>query len=245
LDSFDIVEGLVIQHGPQIEVLNAISLHGGLVGSWPTTLVTAKLTVDKLLEHWRQCGLPGYAQFDNDTIFQGGHHGRDVISRVVRTCLRLSVTPVFAPPRESGFQAAIESFNARWQAKVWARFHHASLAAPQERSRRYVNAYRQRAAQRIEAAPQRRAFPLEWHQDLQAHSQGLIVFLRRTSDKGSVSLLGRTFHVEALWLHRLVRCEVDLTGEAICFYALRRRAPENQPLLVQHHYVLPRKRFLE
>lgn len=245
LDSFDIIEGLVIQHGPQIQVLNAISLHGGLVGSWPTTLVTSKLAVDKLLEHWRQFGLPGYAQFDNDTIFQGGHHGRDGISRVVRTCLRLNVTPVFAPPRESGFQAAIESFNARWQAKVWARFHHPCLAALQERSQRYINAHRQRAAQRIEAAPRRHAFPVDWHQDLQAHPQGVIIFLRRTSDKGSVSLLGRMFHVDALWPHRLVRCEVDLTAETISFYALRRRAPETQPLLAQHPYILPRRRFVE
>jgi hypothetical protein len=29
LDSFDVVEGLVIQGGPQIEVLNGVSLHGG------------------------------------------------------------------------------------------------------------------------------------------------------------------------------------------------------------------------
>ena len=32
LDSFDIVEGLVIKGGPHVEVLNAVSLHGGLVG---------------------------------------------------------------------------------------------------------------------------------------------------------------------------------------------------------------------
>ena len=35
LDSIDIVEGLAIKDGPYLEVLNAVSLHGGLVGSWP------------------------------------------------------------------------------------------------------------------------------------------------------------------------------------------------------------------
>ena len=34
LDSIDIVEGLVIKDGPQVEVLNGVSLHGGLVASW-------------------------------------------------------------------------------------------------------------------------------------------------------------------------------------------------------------------
>jgi hypothetical protein len=101
--------------------------------------------------------------FDNDTIFQGGHHARDSIGRVVRTCLRLRIIPVFAPPRESGFQAAIESFNGRWQGKVWARFYHESLAALQQRSRPYLTALRRRSAERIEAthhaAPSRRRGP--------------------------------------------------------------------------------------
>jgi transposase InsO family protein len=97
-----------------------VSLHGGLPGAWPQGLVTAKTTVAALLEHWRQFGLPAYAQFDNDTIFQGTHSARDSLSRVVRICLQLGVTAVFAPPRESGFQAAIENFNGRWQANYSA-----------------------------------------------------------------------------------------------------------------------------
>jgi hypothetical protein len=67
--------------------------------------------------------------------------------------LRLDVIPVFAPPQESGFQAAIENFNDRWQAKVWVRFYHDSLADLQERSRHYVSAYYRRAAARIAALP--------------------------------------------------------------------------------------------
>ena len=61
LDSFDVVEGLVIKGGPQVEVLNGISLHGGLAASWPVeATVTAKVVVESLSEHWRAFGLPGY-----------------------------------------------------------------------------------------------------------------------------------------------------------------------------------------
>jgi len=127
LDSFDGVEGLVIQGGIPVEVLNGVSLHGGLVVSWPHTVITAQFTVESLVEHWRAVGLPGYAQFDNDPIFEGAQIYPDTIGRVARTCLGLGVVPVFVPPRETGFQAAIEGYNGRWQAKVWARFHHESL----------------------------------------------------------------------------------------------------------------------
>lgn len=72
LDSFDIVEGLVIKAGPGVEVLNGVSLHGGLVVSWPREqAVTAEFVTEAVVEHWRSVGLPSYAQFDNDPIFQG------------------------------------------------------------------------------------------------------------------------------------------------------------------------------
>jgi|SRR5262245_33014798 len=245
LASFDTVEGLTLEGGFRLEILNGISLHGGLPGSWPQPLVTAKSAVEALVAHWRAFGLPAYAQFDNDTTFQGSHRGQDTLGRVARTCLHLGVTPVFAPPQESGFQAAVEAFNGRWQAKVWARFYHESLAALCECSQRYVCAYRARAAARIEAAPPRRPFPAVWHPDLQAAPTGVVIFIRRSSEAGAVPLLGRSFDVDRLWPHRLVRCEVHLTAEIIRFHALRRREPQYQPLLREAPYRFPRRRFLE
>src|SRR5262245_1507287 len=159
LDSVDTIEGLALEGGVQLEVLTIVSLHGGLPGAWPHLLVTAKTAVAALIAHWRMFGLPMYAQFDNDTIFTGTHRWRDALGRVVRTCLHLGVTPVFAPPQESGFQAAIENFNGRWHAKVWARFHHDSLATLQARSHRYLRAYRARVATRIESAPRASIVP--------------------------------------------------------------------------------------
>jgi transposase len=238
LDSVDVVEGLVIKGGPQVDVLTAISLHGGLAEAWPATSVSAAGTVAALSAHWQAVGLPAYAQFDNDTRFQGPHQHADVVGRVMRLCLGLGVTPVFAPPRESGFQAAIESFNGRWQQKVWTRFRHESLAALQAQSARYVAATRQRSAVR-------RALPAGWRLNLQASPQGQIIFLRRTSEQGAVSLLGHTFAVARTWPHRLVRGEVDLDAGEIRFYALRRRDPQAQPLLHTVAYQLPHRRFRE
>lgn len=243
VDSFDIIEGLGVGGRSRIEVLTVVSLHGGLPGAWPQGIVTSKAAVEAVLRHWRDFGLPRYVQFDNDPIFQGGHHGRDSIGRLMRICLSLGVIPVFAPPRESGFQAAIESFNGRWQAKVWHRFHFDSLEGVQERSRRYIDAVRRRSVERIDAAPSRRPFPSHWEHDIQTHPRGQVVFLRRTSGAGVVSMLGRNFRVDALWPHRLVRADVDLDHEIIRFHALRRKDPSHQPLLAQIPYALPRRRF--
>ncbi|MGQ0640393.1 MAG: hypothetical protein ACT4P6_06405 [Gemmatimonadaceae bacterium] len=243
LDSFDIIEGLKIRLRACVEVLTGVSLHGGVVGAWPMAWVSAQAVVPRLVAHWQDVGLPGYAQFDNDTIFQGPHHHCDVISRVMRCCLALGIVPVFTPPREHGFQAAIESFNARWQVKVWARFHHTNLRALQHRSDRYIRAHRERSALRIDTAPPRRSIAPQWEFNPQQRPQGLLVFLRRTTAAGAITLLGHTFPVDRHWRHRLVRAEVDLIREEIRLHALRRREPTDQPLLRRVSYALPNRPF--
>jgi len=250
LDSFDVVQGLNIQHGPLVEVLNGVSLHGGLVASWPQDAsVKATDVVARLTEHWREVGLPDYAQFDNDTLFQGPHQHPDVIGRVMRLCLALGIVPVFAPVSEHGFQAQIEGYNGLWQAKVWARYHHQSLGDLVVRSSDYVAAHRRRSAARREQAPVRRPFPERWCLDLQAHPGddpvARVVFIRRTDAHGRVRVLGHVFEASPSWTSRLVRCEVNLAGGRVRIHRLRRREPTDQPLLAEHEYTLPRRPFSE
>ena len=243
LDSFDTVSGLVLSGGTEVVVLNGISLHGGLVASWPDYSITATLTASLLIKHWSQFGLPRYAQFDNGNVFVGSNRYTDVIGRVMRTCLLLGVTPVFAPPREPGFQAAIESLNGRWQAKVWHRFERVSLFELLEHSDRYIAAARRRNVLRIDRAPARCAMPANTVLDLHAQPRGTVIFIRRTDDRGVLSVLGHPFLIDPLWTHRLIRAEVNLDASVIRFFALRRRDPTNQPLLAEHPYSLPRRRF--
>ena len=245
VDSFDIVEGLRIKDGPCIEVLNVISLFSGLVESWPVEkCVTAKLTVQCQIAHWRIHGLPAYAQFDNDTIFQGAHQHCDSIGRVVRLCLALGVIPVFATPAEQGFQGNIESYNGRWQAKTWARFQHGSLAQLQVRSQAYVKAVNaRRRGPLFDQAPSRKAFPETFSFDPGKPLKGEVIYLRRTNEKGEVGVLGHRFSADPNWQHRLVRAVVDLNENCIQIHALRRKDPTHQPLLSTHPYQFPNRPF--
>lgn len=243
LDSFDTIEGLILRDGIELTVLTGISVQGGLTSCWPRGSMTATTVVELLTSRWREFGLPAFAQFDNATIFQGPHQYRDVVGQVMRTCLLLGITPVFAPPREPGFQNAVESLNGRWQIKVWRRFQHASLADLEQRSNRWLAATALRHAPRSERAPARLPFPLHRQLDLQSHPSGTLIFIRRTDDCGAASLLGHSFLIDPHWPHRLVRAEVDLDLHRVRFFALRRRAPSDQPLLAELPYSLPRRRF--
>jgi hypothetical protein len=196
-----------------------------------------------LLGHWQEVGLPGYAQFDKDMIFQGTHRWPDALGRVIRLCLGLGVVPVFVPPNERGFQAMIESYNGWWQSRVWTRWQHPDLAALQERSRRHVQALRRHRAARIEEAPPRRPFPADWRLDLKKRPRGRLVYLRRTNAQSEVNLLGHSWKVSEVWPSRLVRCEVDLDSDTIRFHTLRRKEPTSQPLILEVAYRLPNRGF--
>lgn len=239
LDSFDVVDGLYLEGQPELGILTGISLHGGLPDAWPAFGVRVGQVVAALLDRWRADGLPAYAQFDNDPRFIGSHAHPDSIGAVIRTCLALGVVPVFAPPRESGFQASIESYNGRWQTKVWTRHTGNTLAGLQAWSDRWVAALRTRSAVRIDGAPPRLPFPDDVDPLARPLPGARMVFLRRTDDYGAVSVLGHRFKVNSLWPHRLVRAELDIGAGFIEFHGLRRREPLSQPILGRQPYAIP------
>jgi len=245
LESFDIIEGLVIEGQGEVEVFTGKALWGPHVAAWPMTSVSAKAAQEKLLQHWRMHGLPSFVQFDNDTRFQGGHNHPDVVGRIVRICLSLGITPVFAPPHESGFQAVIEHFNGLWQQKVWDRFHHSNLADLEKRSRRFTEAYYRRLAQQREAAPARRRFPRAWCVNLQTEPMGQMIYLRRCDANGEAFFLGQRFFIAPQFAFRLIRCEVHFDEQEIRIFRLRRREPTDQPLIKTIKYNRPRRGFRE
>ena len=243
LDAFDVIEDLPLEGGPRLDVFTTRALWGSVCGAWISAAMRARWLCERLETHWRAHGCPAYAQFDNDSRFQGTHTHPDVLGQVIRFCLLLGVTPVFAPAREHGPQNLNESFNHLWQQKVWHRFHHASALAFQARSDRFVAAYQRRRAAREDHAPGRRPFPKRWTLDLHQRPRGMVIYLRRTDEFGAIRVLGHRLEVDAQWVHRLVRAEVDLEAQQIRCYRLRRRAPDEQPLVRPIKYVFPEKQF--
>jgi len=236
LDCFDFIEDLKIADGPLVDALTAKSLHGRLSDAWVLKQRNAKRTTQCLRRRWRRDGLPGYAQFDNDTVFQGAHQFPNAVGRISRLCLQLKVIPVFVPPLEHGMQNTIESFNGLWQAKVWQRHRVRSVRELQRRSDEYNAARRLHTSAAAEAAPHRRPMPKRFKLDLHAPLCGLMIFIRRTDEAGHMHMLGQRFAVRPDWPHRLVRCEVDFDLHCIRCFGLRRGAPSEQPLLATIPY---------
>ena len=243
LDSGDYIEDLRLEAGPLLQVFTARSLWAPVAGAWLSDRPSAAHTCQGLLSLWRRHGRPRYAQFDNGTVFQGGHNWPDTFGLVTRFCLALGVTPVFAPPAEHGVQNLIESFNALWQQKVWQRFYHPGAGELQRTSDRFVGAWCARRARCDNPVPRLPLNPTGCV-DLRQLAPGTVIYLRRCNDAASVAALGQRLPLPPIWAHRLVRIEIDLHASLIRCYGLRRAEPQHQPLLLERSYSpSPRRTF--
>jgi hypothetical protein len=92
VDCFDVIEDLRLESFGLIQIFTAKALWAPIAEAWPAQVASTTFILEALQAHWRQYGLPQFAQFDNDVRFQGGHNHPDVIGRVMRLCLALEVT---------------------------------------------------------------------------------------------------------------------------------------------------------
>ena len=228
LDQLDVVEGLLLRGTGLVEVLTGISLWGKLALAEPVLSGWRSASiVPALAAHWQQWGAPAYLQMDNDTRFAGSSRAVRRLGRLIGFCLAEGVVPVFVPPRETGFQAAVESFNGLWQAKVWQRYRHRDLRQLASRNRAFLHAHR---ALRRQELPERHRRPRP--------PATTVVFLRRTDARGRIQLLGAQVTIAPYWPHRLVRAELDTQRQLLRAYALHRRQPTHQPLLRSRSFKL-------
>src|SRR5579859_55803 len=91
LDAFDVIEDLPLEAGPRLDVLTTRALWGSVCGAWISATMRARWLCERMEAHWRRHGCPAYAQFDNDSRFQGTHTHPDVLGQVLRFGDRKSV----------------------------------------------------------------------------------------------------------------------------------------------------------
>lgn len=244
VDSCDYIEDLRIEDGPLVQVFTVRALWAAVATAEIGQSQNAAHTCRCLLSLWRRHGRPRYVQFDNGGVFRGGSSWPDTFGVVVRFCLALGVTPVFAPPAEPGMQNLVEGFNGLWQQKVWQRFHHRDAEDLQATSDRFIRAWCARRAERARVVPRVPLAPAG-EVDLRKLVAGTVIYLRRCDEAARLIVLGHRFALSREWAHRLVRVEIDLSASTLRCYGLRRREPQHQPLLLKCPYSPPARRSFQ
>jgi hypothetical protein len=82
VDAFDVIEGLGHRGALRDRSVDRQGPCGAPAAvAWPMSRgVTGHIVLEHVWPYWRRHGLPYFAQFDNDTRFQGGHNHHDVLA---------------------------------------------------------------------------------------------------------------------------------------------------------------------
>jgi putative transposase len=156
-------------------------------------------------ECWKDLGIPEQVQFDNARELCGWGPAARYLSRVIRFCLRFGVAPVFIPKAEPQFNGGVENFNGWFQPRLFDRRYSrpGDLRRELARLQEAVNTQhvhprlggktpaQHRRGLRLRRLPASFVVPTE-RQKLAA---GRVIFIRRVSPAGTVSVLSQSYRV--------------------------------------------------
>jgi transposase InsO family protein len=156
-------------------------------------------------ECWKDLGIPEQVQLDNARELCGWGPAARYLSRVIRLCLRFGVAPVFIPKAEPQFNGGVENFNGWFQPRLFDRRYSrpGDLRRELARLQEAVNTQhvhprlggktpaQHRRGLRLRKLPASFVVPTE-RQKLAA---GRVIFIRRVSPAGTVSVLSQSYRV--------------------------------------------------
>jgi putative transposase len=156
-------------------------------------------------ECWKDLGRPEQVQVDNARELAGWGPAARTLSRVIRLCLRFGVRPVFIPAGEPQCNGSVENFNGWFQEPLLQRkfYRPGDLRRELARLQEAVNTQhvhprlggktpaQHRRSLRLHKLPARFVVPTE-RLPLAA---GRVIFIRRVSVAGTVTVLSQKFGV--------------------------------------------------
>jgi putative transposase len=156
-------------------------------------------------ECWKDLGRPEQVQFDNARELAGWGQSARALCRVIRLCLRFSVSPVFIPKGEPQFNGSVENFNGWFQEPLFDRHYTrpADLRRELARLQEAVNTQhvhprlggqtpaQHRRGLRLQKLPSRLVVPT----GRLPLAAGRVTFIRRVRVAGTVTVLEQTYRV--------------------------------------------------
>lgn len=156
-------------------------------------------------ECWKDLGRPEQVQVDNARELAGWGPAARTLSRVIRLCLRYGVSPVFIPAGEPQCNGSVENFNGWFQEPLLQRRFHrpGDLRRELVRLQEAVNTQhihpqlhgqtpaQHRRGLRLQKLPARLVAPTH----RLSLAEGRVIFIRRASAAGTVSVLSQLFRI--------------------------------------------------
>lgn len=189
-------------------------------------------------ECWKDLGIPEQVQFDNARALAGWGPSARTLSRVIRLCLCYGASPVFIPEGEPWFNGGVENFNGWFQEPLLQRKFHrpGDLRRELARLQEAVNTQhvhpplggktpaQHRRGLRLRTLPRSFVVPT----GKLPLAEGRVIFLRRVSVAGTVTVLSQSYRVGKRHRGLYLRLVVD-TGRGTLTAYLNGRVLKRWP----------------
>lgn len=181
-----------------------------------------------LITAWQHLGIPAQVQFDNARELCGWGPAARYLSRVIRLCLYLRVTPIFIPQHQPQHNGAVENFNGWFQPLLFQRQYKrpAYLRRELERLTETVNhrhvqpRLQQRTIAQYRRSKRLHKLPARFELDVQTLPicEGRVVFIRWVSARGMIKWLSQKFVVSRRYKFTYVKVVLDTKRQHLTVY---------------------------
>ena len=156
-------------------------------------------------DDWKTYGLPKYLQLDNEASFRGSLYHAKTFGKLTRFCLNFGVEIIFIPFNEPWRNPYIESFNGRFNERLWLFQKFKDLQHLRNESRQFRDKHNNYQGYKKEHFSKqrhygytKRYFPDNFDFDPSTElpiTQGKIHFVRLVNEKGYISILNESFYL--------------------------------------------------
>lgn len=158
-----------------------------------------------IIEDWKRFGLPRYLQLDNEASFRGSLYHSKTFGKLMRFCLNFGVEIIFIPFNEPWRNAYIESFNSRFNKRLWLFQRFRDLNHLRQESKKFRDKHNHYQVYKKEQFSKQKLlshtrtfFPKTFSFDLSKElpiTEGRVHFVRLINEKGCINILNEDIYV--------------------------------------------------
>lgn len=161
--------------------------------------------IEFTVDDWTEYGLPCYLQVDNEASFKGSLCHPKTFGKLTRFCLNFGVQLVFIPFNEPWRNGYIESFNSRFNERLWLFMQFKDLGHLKNEAKQFKDKHndyqvykKEHFSRQYLLGYSKRFFPKNFKFELSTElpiTDGKVHFVRLVDEKGCVNILNENFYI--------------------------------------------------
>lgn len=184
--------------------------------------------VSFIIDDGKEYGIPAYLQLDNEASFKGSLYHPRTFGKLTRFCLNFGIEVIFIPFSEPWRNGYIESFNSRYDERLWQSTNFRDLIHLRQESglfkgqhNQYQTYKKEHFSKQKQTSYTKKFFPKEFQFDLETQlpiTKGKIHFVRLVQENGKINILNENFFISTKLCFEYVWATINTKEQKLYIY---------------------------